>query len=115
MTHLRPGLERNGILSAREVREASDGRWVKTAGHVIVRQRPGSGKVCFVTLEDETGTSNSILMPDIFKRFRATLHTSAVLQIEGPLQKAEGVTHIRARNIEPVPLHAHLPPGHDYR
>jgi error-prone DNA polymerase len=115
MAHLRAGLSSAGILSARQIREQPDGRWVKTAGHVIVRQRPGSGKVCFVTLEDETGTSNSILMPDVFKRFRSTLHTSAVLQIEGPLQQAEGVTHIRARSIEPVSLEANLPPGHNYR
>ena len=70
---------------------------------------------CFVTPEDATGTSNSILMPDIFKRFRATLHRHAVLQIEGPLQPADGVTHIRARKLEPVSLTAHLPDAHDHR
>jgi error-prone DNA polymerase len=115
MVHLRPELERQGILRAKELRETANGRFVRVAGHVIVRQRPGSGKVCFVTLEDETGTSNSILMPDIFKKYRAVLHTSAVLCIEGPLQNVDGVIHVRAQHLEAVPLRATLPGSHNYR
>jgi error-prone DNA polymerase len=81
-----------------------------------VRQRPGSGKVCFVTLEDETGTANAILMPEIFKKYRAVLHTSAVLQIEGPLQNVDGVIHVRAQHLQPVSLQtATLPEAHNYR
>jgi len=115
LVHLRPELARRGILPARQLRETANGRYVKTAGHVIVRQRPGSGKVCFVTLEDETGTSNSILMPHVFKKYRAVLHTSPVLQIEGPLQNVDGVIHVRARHLEAVPLRARLPRTHSYR
>jgi error-prone DNA polymerase len=82
---------------------------------VIVRQRPGSGKICFVTLEDETGTANAILMPDVFKKYRAVLHTSPVLQIEGPLQNVDGVIHVQARHLEAVPLASpDLPGSHDY-
>ncbi len=88
---------------------------MKTAGHVIVRQRPGTGKICFVTLEDETGTANAILTPDVFKRFRSTLNTSALIEIEGPLQNVDGVIHVRARKIRPLSLTTQLPQGHDYR
>jgi error-prone DNA polymerase len=115
LVHLRPELERQGIVQAKELREMPNGRYVKTAGHVIVRQRPGSGRVCFVTLEDETGTSNSILMPEIFKKYRAVLHTSPVLRIEGPLQNVDGVIHVRAKHLEAVPLRAQLPRSHSYR
>ena len=115
LVHLRPELEHQGIVQAKELREIPNGRYVKTAGHVIVRQRPGSGRVCFVTLEDETGTSNSILMPEIFKKYRAVLHTSPVLRIEGPLQNVDGVIHIRAKHLEAVPLRAQLPRSHNYR
>ena len=54
-----------GVLSAAELaRRARTAGFVRTAGHAIVRQRPGSAKgFCFVTLEDETGTSNAVLTP----------------------------------------------------
>ncbi len=80
-----------------------------------MRQRPGSGKVCFVTLEDETGTSNAILMPDVFQKYRVVLHTSPVLRIEGPLQNVDGVIHVRAKHLEAVSLRAKLPDSHDFR
>ena len=104
LEYLRPALERLGIVSARALRELPNGRFVRAAGHVIVRQRPGSGKVCFVTLEDETGTANAILMPDVFRRYRAVLHTQPVLRIDGPLQNVDGVVHVRARHLEAVAL-----------
>jgi error-prone DNA polymerase len=121
LVHLRPELERQGIVSARALRDTPNGRVVKAAGHVIVRQRPGSGKVCFVTLEDETGTANAILMPDIFKKYRVVLHTSPVLRIDGPLQNVDGVIHVQARHLEAIPLAQtaeashQLPEAHSYR
>ena len=115
LAHLREGLHARGIVDAKTLRELPNGRFVRTVGHVIVRQRPGSGKVCFVTLEDETGTSNSILMPDVFKKYRAVLHTSPLLQIEGPLQNVDGVVHVRARHLERVPLTSQLPAAHSWR
>jgi error-prone DNA polymerase len=80
---------------------------------VIVRQRPGTAKgFCFITLEDETGTVNAVVVPDMFRRYRAVIHTAALLLIEGPLQKAcpepsrgvDGVIHVRARRITPLSL-----------
>src|SRR5690606_27851424 len=59
MAHLRPALAARGVLTTEAVRAAPNGRRVRTAGHVIVRQRPGSARgMCFLTLEDETGTAN---------------------------------------------------------
>jgi error-prone DNA polymerase len=115
LDHLRPELESRGIVTTETLHGLPNGRYVKTAGHVIVRQRPGSGKVCFVTFEDETGTANAILTPNVFKRFRSTLNTSAVLEIEGPLQNVDGVIHVRARKIRPLSLVTQLPQGRDYR
>jgi error-prone DNA polymerase len=117
MTHLREGLRARGVLSARELREARDGRSVRIAGHVIVRQRPGSAKgFCFLTLEDETGTANAVLTPRVFDRFRGELHASPILEVAGPLQNVEGVIHVRVRELRPVPLGGGaLPASHDYR
>jgi error-prone DNA polymerase len=52
LAHLRPELRRRGILAAAQLRSTPDGRFVRTAGHAIVRQRPraakarGSGSSC---------------------------------------------------------------------
>jgi len=116
MAHWRRRLRRRGVLSAREVAAASDGQTVRTAGHVIVRQRPGSARgFCFLTLEDETGTCNAVLTPRQFQRFRAPLHTAALLEIEGRVQNAEGVVHVRVEGLRALAPRAGLPRSHDYR
>jgi DNA polymerase III alpha subunit len=91
MTYLRDELTKDGVLRACDLPGARDGRWTKIAGLVIVRQRPGTAKgFCFLTLEDETGTANAVVVPDMFQRHRALIHTAALLQVEGPLQKVAG-------------------------
>ncbi len=116
MQHFRTSLRARGVLAARELRAAPNGRWVTTAGHVIVRQRPGSAKgFCFLTLEDETGTANAVLTPDQFQRFRTPLHTAKLIEIEGPVQNVEGVIHVRIRKLRPLSTERKLPDSHDYR
>jgi error-prone DNA polymerase len=116
MEHLRPELQERGVLPACELRGLPDGRFVRTAGHAIVRQRPGTAKgFCFLTLEDETGTSNAVLTPHYFKRFRIPLHTSAIVEIAGPLQNVDDVIHVRVRDLRPLVPRRELPRSHDYR
>ena len=70
---------------------------------MIVRQRPGSAKgFCFLTLEDETGTTNGVLTPDAFARLRVPLHASPLLEIAGPIQNVDGVIHVKVGSIEPL-------------
>jgi len=118
MQHLRDELARDGVLCAIDLKKARNGQWVKIAGLVIVRQRPGTAKgFCFLTLEDETGTSNAVVVPDMFQRHRALIHSAALLQVEGPLQKVDGVLHVRARRFTPlaIPQQAIKQTGHGYR
>ena len=105
MKHLRAALTREGVLRAVDLQGAGDGQWAKIAGLVIVRQRPGTAKgFCFITLEDETGTSNAVVVPDLFQQYRSVIHTAALLMIEGPLQKVDNVIHVRARRLREVSL-----------
>src|SRR5689334_24317549 len=47
-------------------------------------QRPGTAKgMCFLTLEDETGTANAFLTPPTYERWRVLLNTSPLLEVEG--------------------------------
>jgi len=118
MKYLREQLTRDGVSRAIDLKRARDGSWAKIAGLVIVRQRPGTAKgFCFLTLEDETGTSNAVVVPDMFQRHRALIHTAALLQVEGPLQKVDGVIHVRARRFTKleIPQQAIGLVGHGYR
>jgi error-prone DNA polymerase len=116
MGHLRARLAARGLVSAAELLEVPDGEFVRTAGHVIVRQRPGSASgFCFLTLEDETGTSNAVLTPQQFQRFRAPLHAASLVEISGPVQNVDGVIHVRVRALVPLVARDALPGSHDYR
>jgi error-prone DNA polymerase len=70
------------------------------AGVVLVRQRPGTGTVCFITLEDETGIANLAVMPEVFKTYRRTIMSARLLEVHGRVQKSpEGVVHVLALKL----------------
>jgi error-prone DNA polymerase len=67
---------------------------------VIVRQRPSTANsVVFITMEDETGHSNFIVMPDVFERFRQVITHSSFLLIKG-ISEERGM--IKALYFEPI-------------
>ena len=104
-----------GIKSAAELKALSHGDKATVAGSGITRQRPGTAKgLLFLTLEDETGTANAVVMPDVFEKHRALLHGAPVLLVEGPLQNVDGVIHVRGQRFEALPLRATTPPSHDF-
>ena len=115
MAHMRARLKARGILSAADLTGAPNGSWVKVAGHVIVRQRPGTAKgFLFITMEDETGIANVIVTPDFFQQNRTLLHRAALLIAEGPLQKQDGVIHVRARRFAELKISGSVPRSHDF-
>jgi error-prone DNA polymerase len=77
-----------------------DGKWLWTAGLVLVRQRPGSAKgVMFLTLEDETGIVNAVVWPSLFERQRRVLMTASMMGIHGKIQKEGEVVHLVAQKL----------------
>ena len=100
MALLRPVFAREGVLACRDVGGRPDGRFAKTAGLVLVRQRPGKGNAVFITLEDETGVANVVLWARQFERFRREVMASRLMLVEGRVQKSpEGVVHLMATRI----------------
>ena len=72
-------------------------RFVRTAGLVTCRQRPGTASgVVFLTLEDETGNINVVVWPGVQEQFRAALMTAQLLLIKGTVESRDGVTHVIA-------------------
>lgn len=94
---LRAGIDRTGALRAADLPAVADGRRVRVAGMVIVRQRPYTAKgMFFATLEDETGLSNLVVTPDLFATNRRLLSVEPFLLVEGVAQNREGVVSVRA-------------------
>ncbi|MFQ5679990.1 MAG: error-prone DNA polymerase, partial [Gemmatimonadota bacterium] len=107
MEFLRAELQSAGILRAAELAEAADGTRVRVAGIPICRQRPSTAKgVMFVTLEDETGFANFVVLHDVQERYHATLIRSPVLLLEGVVEREEEVVNVRARKAEALPPRA---------
>jgi error-prone DNA polymerase len=101
MSLRREMLNTHGVLRAIDVRTVRHGQWVRTAGAVITRQRPGTAKgFVFLTLEDETGLINVIVHPRLFTREWITLIEEPFLLIEGVLQNVDNVVNVRAERIK---------------
>jgi error-prone DNA polymerase len=103
LSHFRAKLRAEGVVTAKEMKRLRNGRRVTTAGAVIVRQRPGTAKgFVFLTLEDETGISQAIVNPDLFRDHRALIVGSPGLIVEGVLQNTDGQCSVRAENFRPL-------------
>jgi len=76
-------------------------RFVRIAGLVTCRQRPGSASgVVFLTLEDETGNSNVVVWKRTQERFRQALMTAQLLLVIGVVEQKDGVIHVIAGALE---------------
>ena len=97
---LRKSMVQQGYVTAKELISLRNGARLRLAGLVLIRQRPGSAKgVCFITLEDETGTANLVVWPKVMETFRKTVMTARLMAVEGTIQRDADVIHIVARNL----------------
>jgi error-prone DNA polymerase len=89
---------------------------VKSAGCVICRQRPGTAKgFLFLSLEDETGIANGIVVPKLFEENRLVILTNPYLLVEGFLQNQQGAISIKVQRVEPLDLRdTEVVPSHDF-
>lgn len=100
ISFLRDDLRRRRIVSCAEAMDARDGRWLETAGIVLVRQRPGSAKgVMFITIEDETGIANLVVWAKVFEQHRRTVLSAGMVAVRGRIQREGEVVHLVARKI----------------
>ena len=97
---LRADLAAQQIASCAAAMGARDGRWISTAGLVLVRQRPGSASgVIFITIEDETGIANLVVWPKIFERYRRIVLTARMIAVKGRIQREGEVVHLIAQEL----------------
>jgi error-prone DNA polymerase len=113
MRHLRARMKKRSVVTSAELFYLRHGTHVKVAGLVLSRQRPMTASgVVFVTLEDEHGMMNLILMPDIFDRSYRTAVHARLLLVEGKVERTprvpkEGehpVIHVLVEKLEALQL-----------
>jgi len=111
----REHMNRLGVIPASRVGRIPDGVLVRIAGSVICRQRPGTARgFLFVSLEDETGVSNAIILPDLFAAQRLTIVEEPFLLIEGILQNQRGSVSVKASRVEALRVDAAAGVSHDF-
>jgi error-prone DNA polymerase len=100
---LRARLHAGGAVDVGALEHLQHGARVRVGGLVIARQRPGTAKgITFMLLEDEHGTVNVIVSPQIYERDRLTVRTEPLVVVDGRLERhasAGGAINIVARNV----------------
>jgi error-prone DNA polymerase len=103
MSVVRPGLAGGKVRTVREVARLADRALVEVAGMVIVRQRPETAKgIVFVSLEDETGIANLVVMPDVYERCRPVVRGSPFLVARGRVERNGQVVNVRVDGLAPL-------------
>ena len=100
LSFLRREFDEMKVTRCADLARIKDGRKVKVAGIVLVRQRPGSTNVTFLTIEDETGVANIIVWQRRFEAQRQIIMSAAMLSVRGRVQREGEVIHVIAERLE---------------
>ena len=83
-----------------ELAELGHRRFVRIAGLVTGKQRPGTASgVVFLTLEDETGNSNVVVWHNVQKNCRQALLKAQLLIVKGVIETDGAVVHVIAQEL----------------
>ena len=97
---LEPRLAGDGWQTCAVAHEAPDGRRLRLAGLVTMRQRPGTAKgTVFLTLEDGLHSLNVIIWPKLTETYRDPMLCSQILGVVGRVQREKAVLHFIAESL----------------
>ncbi|MFZ4874085.1 error-prone DNA polymerase [Janthinobacterium sp. Mn2066] len=97
---LRAKLLDQRFMPAATLMTYTDGQLARACGIVTVRQRPGTAKgVIFMTLEDETGTVNVIVWPNLVEEQRREVLSAPLLGVYGVWQREGIVRNLIAKRL----------------
>jgi error-prone DNA polymerase len=115
MAYHRERMDAIGVRKASDLATIPNGKYLRIGGCVIARQRPGTAKgFVFLSLEDETGVANAIIMPDLFQKNRLLLTSEQFLMVEGTLQNQDNVISVKARRVMPLAITRAETSSHDF-
>ncbi len=94
-------LKELGVMVAAELKTVRNFQRVKVAGLVLMRQRPSTAKgITFVTIEDETGTSNLLVHQKTWETYRNITRHSPAWIAHGRLETKDSVIHVIVHHLE---------------
>ena len=97
----RERLEALRVRTAEELPELKHGQFVRVAGLIVLRQRPGTAKgITFVTMEDETGSINLVVHPRTWEDNYLICKQSNAWLVHGTLENRKGVIHVVVGRLE---------------
>jgi error-prone DNA polymerase len=103
---LRDELAASGTVHSGDLRALRHRDRVRIGGVVVARQRPGTAKgVVFMLLEDEHGTINLVVPPEVYERDRLVVRSEPLVLAEGVLERhpaAGGAINVLVRRIGPL-------------
>ncbi len=115
MAYHRQRMDAIGVRKASDLAGIPNGKYLRIGGCVIARQRPGTAKgFVFLSLEDETGVANAIIMPDLFQKNRLLLTSEQFLMVEGTLQNQDNVISVKAQRVMPLSITRAETSSHDF-
>ena len=115
MFYRREEMHSLNIKSAAEMRAMAHGKRATVAGAVITRQRPGTASgLIFLTLEDETGYANVIVMPQVYEEYRQAVLEPKFIRVSGTVQNQDGIVHLKASHVEALTVSAAQMASHDF-
>lgn len=95
VSFVREQLSQFSVTPSAQLNDLRDGMFVKVAGLVLVRQRPGTASgILFITLEDETGVANLVVFSKKFEEYRKEILRARLLMVEGKVQIEGEVIHV---------------------
>lgn len=98
---LREKLDVMKVVPASALLEYPERRPLKVAGLVLLRQQPSTAKgIRFVTLEDETGTINLVVRPDIWERYHRPANRATAFLVHGQVERKNEIIHVLTHRIE---------------
>jgi len=115
MAYHRARMNAIGVRKASDLAGIPNGQYLRIGGCVIARQRPGTAKgFVFLSLEDETGVANAIIMPDLFQKNRLLVTSEQFLMVEGILQNQDNVISVKAQRVIPLSITRAETSSHDF-
>ena len=97
---LRAKMAAKKLMSSRELQRVPNGRVVRTAGIVTLRQQPATAKgTIFVSLEDEFGSVQVIVWRSVREGQRQALLESRMLAVKGMWQRNGAVCNLIADRL----------------
>jgi error-prone DNA polymerase len=115
MAYQRTRMDALGICRAIDLASIPNGQRTRIGGCVIARQRPGTARgFVFLSIEDETGVANAIIMPDLFQKNRLLITAEQFIMVEGILQNQDNVISVKAERVEALSVTQAHTSSHDF-